>query len=159
MKDQYPPKAGFNAEFGFTTRTGAHPSIQVNAVRELSNPQYLAALKRLRGIIESRKLKYVDSTTPGDKYTECVWGLCSDLKELWPTPELHIWPYDFLNRGRVSSIGRGKNLCPMDARETHDGQGCFYTCRVFQRKHQTPTMEEALTLTDAAIEKATNLKP
>ena len=155
IQEKYRPTPGFNSQFGFTTKSGAYEGIQVNEQRELSDPQYLAALGRLRKIIESRKLKYVDSDSPGDKYTECNWGLCSDLKELWPTPELHTWPYDFLNNGRVAPIGRGKYCCPMDTREDGGGgNGCFYTCRVFQRKHKTPSREEALALVDAKITNA-----
>jgi len=153
-KPKIKPEPGLNQEHGFTTRTGAFPDIQVNVARVISDPQYIEALKRLRKIIENRKLKSVDSTAPGDKYTECNWGMCSDLKELWPTPELHIWPYDFLNEGRVAPLSLGKHICPMDTRESGDAMGCFYSCRVFQRRHKTPTREEALQLTDAAIAKA-----
>lgn len=159
MKEKHEPKPGLNAEFGFTTRTGSHPSIQVNVKRELDHEQYLAALHRLKRIVESRKLKSVDSTAPGDKYTECNWGMCSDLKELWPTPELHIWPYDFLNRGRVANIDLGEHLCPMDTRTSGGAMGCFHTCRVFQRKHRTPNREQALTLIDEMILKYTNPEP
>lgn len=144
---------GLNKKFGFETRTGADFSIQVNTQRELTDDQFLAALRRLKTIVETTELKSVDSNCPGDKYTECSWGLCSESKRLWPTPELHIWPYAFLNQGRVAPISLGKRLCPMDTRTEHDGQGCFYTCRIFQRKHKTPSREEALELITSHITK------
>lgn len=150
-KRKYEPKPGKNEEFGFETYTGFHEDIQVNTQQEMSQSQYLEALERLRKIVTENELEAVDSTTPGDKYTECRWGVCSREKDLWPTPKLHKWPFDFLNWGRSAPINHKGYLCPMDTREEDDGQGCFYTCRVFQRKHKTPTREKTLRLIDKRI--------
>jgi hypothetical protein len=123
----------------------------------LTDERYAAALQRIRGLIAGGvKLDAVDSTTVGDKYTECTWGLCSSQKAAWPDPEDHLWPDQFKERGRVAPKYRTKtHKCPMDKRvvgEDDMGNGCFYTCKVFQ-KGPTPSRDQALELYDREIAK------
>lgn len=122
----------------------------------LSDERYRAALVRLRGLVERIPLHAVDSTTPGDKYTECAWGLCSDDKLAWPDAADHLWPDQFDEQGRVAPLyRRAQQKCPLDRRELADPDpnGCFHTCRVFQRRRGNPeiTREQALALYDARI--------
>lgn len=101
----------------------------------LPQPRYIAALKRQLARIEGGvTLKAVDDVTPGNKSTECTWGLCTDEKEAWPDAQDHLWPDQFTKRGRVAPLYRRKHQkCPLDRRElaSEDPNGCFYSCRVF----------------------------
>jgi hypothetical protein len=124
------PRPGYNADYDFESKSGAVPSIQVNVVRKLTKDRLLVVLRRLRERVASVDLTGYDDTTLGDKNTECAWGLCSDSPELWPDAKDHTFPYDFLNRGRVSSLGY-KGACPLQMEEGN-GSGCFYYCRFFQ---------------------------
>lgn len=120
----------------------------------LPQERYIAALHRLRNLIkEGKELVAADSTTIGDKYTSCSWGLCSGEKEAWPDAKDHLWPDQFLERGWVAPLYRQKGQkCPFDSRKDDgDGTGCFFSCRVFQRKLKTPTREQALALYDEVI--------
>ena len=123
----------------------------------MPDERFLAALKRIRAdIAEGRELNAVDSDNPGDKYNDCSWGTCSRLPEHWPDAEDHLWPDQFVEHGRVApKYHKDGQHCPMDADPPKDGHafGCFYRCRVFKRKHQTPDRDEALRLFDAAIER------
>ncbi|KAA0910650.1 hypothetical protein [Pusillimonas sp. ANT_WB101] len=142
-------------EFKSYCREGAHKSIVINNNDELSNDQYVATLRRIRKTIADAPLAAVDSNTPGDKYTASNWGLCSELKEHYPSPELHTFPMAFVDHGRMSALSCGADVkCPMRV-SGMGGSGCFYDCRVFSKKFKTPSQEEALRLFDAAITKAT----
>lgn len=134
---------------GLTVYQPGH--LLVNTRGELTFAEELEALQLLRIRIEHTPLKAVDSTTPGDKYTECSWGLCRS-EGLYPDPNSHIWPTDFIERGRSAPL-RHLTLCPMDKRDEGERfMGCFYHCRVFQaKKGQQPTRAEALELCDQAI--------
>ena len=138
-------------EFKAYCHEGACPSIVINNSDALTTEQFVGVLKRIRRTIEDTPLSAVDSNTPGDKFTESNWGLCSELKEHYPTPELHTFPQDFMDSGRASPLSCGQDVkCPMRVK----GQGpygCFYDCRVFSKKFKTPSREEALQLYDAAI--------
>lgn len=129
----------------------------------LSDERYLAALKRIRRqIAGGLGIEAEDSTTPGDKYTTCTWGLCSKMPQQWPDEE--DWLLDKPIRGMISAkYQREGQLCPMDrnlepeARSEFDGDypsGCFYRCRIFKRKRgqRLPTRAEALKLYDRAID-------
>lgn len=51
----------------------------------MSPERYIKALERIRDQISNgSRLRAVDSTTIGDKYISCSWGLCSLWKEQWP---------------------------------------------------------------------------
>jgi hypothetical protein len=107
------------------------------------------ALRRMRArIASSLELRAVDSTTPGDKYTHCSWGMCSLDANQWPTANEHIWPDDFDDRGRVAR----RNL-PADARcplsNPIKNHGCFYGCAVFT--HKLKDREKAIALYSAYI--------
>ena len=121
----------------------------------LTDQQHLGALKRLRALIsEGVELTAVDSDTPGDKYTHCSWGLCSDAVLVWPNADDHLFPDHFIKYGRVShKYPTDDQQCPMDLRNETDGDGCFYHCRVFQSAVRTPTSTEALALYNEMIEK------
>lgn len=123
-------------------------SINLSAIR------FVAALKRQRERIASGlKLSKEDSDEPGNKFTTCTWGLCSDEKEAWPDAEDHLWPDQFESAGRVAPKYRGKgHACPMSRGNRSDG--CFYDCRIFQKRDgERVTKEVALALYDAAIAK------
>lgn len=138
-------------EFKSYCREGAYPSVVINNNETLTTEQYVDVLKRIRKTIADTPLAAVDSTAPGDKYTESNWGLCSELREHYPTPELHTFPKDFADDGRMSALPCGQEVkCPMRASGT-GGTGCFYDCRVFSKKHKTPSREKALKLYDDAI--------
>ena len=143
-KKKYPPKGGDNNKFGFSTWTGANPEVQVNKLRQLPWDRVIAALKRLIVIVETRKLDGYDCETTGQKNTECTWGLCYQDRVMWPEPRDHIFPYDFLNEGRVSPVDHPPGTCPMDQRPmlvdgkpSTEVRGCFYTCRFFQGPQPT----------------------
>lgn len=137
---------------------GAEGEITLFPAKPLSPERYLAALERMRAFIASgEKLDYFDDTTPGDKSTACTWGLCSDAARHWPDPEDHSWPGQFMEGGRIAPKSLRKELghrCPMDLRDRSgvisDPNGCFYTCRIFQRG-QNPDQAQALALYDQAI--------
>jgi len=122
-------------------------------------PRYQVALARLRRLIaEGLTLVFEDSTTIGDKYTHCSWGLCSRDVEAWPDAEDHMWPEQFRDKGRVApKYIAQRQRCPWDQRAMDSVEGingmqigCFYSCRIFQRK-PAPTMDEALHRYDQAI--------
>lgn len=141
-------------------REGAHESIIVNNNHNLTREQHLAVLKRIAKTIESgTNISKIDSDAIGDKELACNWGMCSDSAEHYPTAELHTFPKDFDERGRTSALDRAKGYdCPMRNRSPSDSQserdsGCYYQCRIFQRKHETPTRIEALDLYHTVIKR------
>lgn len=121
----------------------------------LSDARFLAALRRIRSLIESGvSQEAVDSTAPGNKYTHCTWGLCSKKRDAWPDAEDHLWPDLFFKEGRFApKYTSRRQSCPL--REKAGSRGCFYDCAVFQAKNgqRPPTREQALALYDAAIAK------
>lgn len=139
----------------YRTRPGAYPEIQVNVLRELPRARYLLALERMRErIAGGLRLEFEDSTTTGNKYTHCSWGLCSEERAAWPDAEDHIWPQQFEREGRVAPLDIPSPGCPMDRREgKDDGNGCFYTCRVFNplERGKRPSQEQTLELYDIKI--------
>lgn len=141
-----------------------------NPVRDiyLTDEQHLAALVRMRERIAAdvEPPHFNDSTTRGDKHTECSWGQCTDDPTFWSRDE-QLFPdrepivRHYLVRGAVVDVGSVSSkyhekhqLCPFDRRE--DGSrkpspnGCFYTCRVFHPS-KPMTKERALALYDATI--------
>lgn len=115
----------------------------------MKDDRYLAALERIRTLIKlGMELEGYDDTTPGCKNNECTWGLCAETKRHWPDPQDYLWP-DQPNRIAPKYM-RNHQACPMDKRENPDGNGCFYTCRFFQ-KGKNPTRDEVLKLYDYRI--------
>lgn len=147
----------------YTTKPGAHPSIQINTLNKLPRARYIAVLTRVRNAIaKGRKLVAYDDETPGDKSTSCSWGLCHESAETWPDAQDHTFPKDFEKYKRISPLS-APGKCPMDKRETLGGSGCFWTCRVFQAgKGKRPTREQAIALYDdvlAALQKTKKHDP
>jgi hypothetical protein len=126
---------------------------------EMTPELHLKSLKLIREIIaNSSKIMYYDDTTPGNKHTECSWGLCTDAKEAWPDSEMHLWPDQFEEKGRVAPKYHKKDqVCPLDTRsiEADHSNGCFYTCQAFKRKKrkQPLTKEYVLQLFDTEIQR------
>ncbi len=144
------PKPGKNEEHEFETRSGVDESIQVNVLDiELPIARVIVAIKRLRQIVEDTELTGYDDTAPGSKNNECTWGLCYDSPRLWPDARDHTFPYDFLNRDRMSPIYAGDH-CPMLFKKPQEGTGCFYTCRFFSGTK--PTREQYLADIDRKLE-------
>lgn len=120
-------------------------------------PRYQVALARLRRLIaEGLPLVYEDSTTLGDKYTHCSWGLCSRDVAAWIDAEDHLWPDQFRANDRVAPKYRtGKQRCPWDQRQESQNdkemqRGCFHSCRIFKQQ-PAPTVGEALIRYDQAM--------
>lgn len=143
-------------EFKLYCHQGAGPSIVINNAKSLTNDQYVDTLRRIRdSIANGIALDADDCTLPGMKSTSCNWGLCSSLKDHYPSPELHTFPQDFVDYERMSALGCANTVkCPMRIKGS-GGYGCFYSCRVFSRRGSKPTREEALALYDEHIERAT----
>ncbi len=98
----------------------------------LTVEQYLEALHKIRdGIAKGEPMKAVNSDALGDKYNYCTWGVCTNSAEVWSRPEMHIWPMDFIERGRVAPL-TCPSKCPLDAREEEVRFGCFYKCLAFR---------------------------
>lgn len=112
------------------------------------------ALRRMRATIaRGSKLSAEDSTTIGDKYTTCSWGMCSDSDAQWPDPDDHIWPHLFERDDRVAPRA-APGGCPMDKRTGTDEEsrwGCFYHCRVFGKEIKKDDRKRALELYDETI--------
>jgi hypothetical protein len=110
---------------------------------KMTDERYLAALIRIKTLIcKGVKLDADNSDYMGDKHNECTWGLCNDTKSAWPDAEDHLWPDQFIEHGRVAPLyTQAHQWCPLDKRMTDDApesmNGCFYTCRVFQRSRKT----------------------
>ena len=111
----------------------------------LSTEQYLSALKKLRDkIANGEELVDVDDDFPGNKDSWCSWGLCTNNPEVFPDPQSHLWPEEFIEQQRFAPKYRGPNQwCPLDSRirdgKPHGeaespGSGCFYRCMVFSPK-------------------------
>lgn len=88
----------------------------------LSDDRYLEALKRIRNLIASGfEFKKDYSNEIGNKYTYCTWGLCSNCKESWPDAEDHLWPDQFIERGRVAPLYFEEyQICPFDMRNAKE---------------------------------------
>lgn len=114
----------------------------------LSDQRYILALKRIKALIlDGEELVTLNSDTIGNKYLHCSWGLCSINLETWPDPEDHLWPNEFVKFKRIApKYRKPSHMCPMDKRKESDGNGCFYTCSIFQSKSsKRPTREETVT--------------
>jgi hypothetical protein len=139
-------------EFKGYCHEGAMAHIVVNNAHALTEEQTLAVFRRIRAAIaDGQVLLMEDSDEIGNKYTQCTWGLCSDMSKYWPTPELHVFPQEFADSGRVAPLIPTVD-CPM---RTKPGpvtrHGCFWSCRIFRTHLKTPNREEALGLYDSAI--------
>lgn len=120
----------------------------------LTDEQFLETLKRIRlSIMNDKPLTADNSNETGNKYNDCSWGMCSRESEHWPDKTMMLFP----DRDDVCPkySQRDRHICPMDRRMDTgkvDGNGCFWTCRIFLRKNdKLPTKEEAIALFDQAI--------
>jgi hypothetical protein len=120
----------------------------------LAQYRYRAALARQSARIgQGLPFDAVDDDTPGNKYTHASWGLCSREQAAWPDRNDHLWPDQF-DEGRVApKYRKPEQRCPLDKRTNPDGNGCFYTCRIF--KGPRPDRQEAIRLYDEAITAST----
>ena len=138
-------------------REGASPSIIINVQKNLTIGQQLDVLVRLKTAVENEPLRAIDSNTIGDKYTHCNWGMCTDSKEVYHENRMHIFPASFDDDGRISALSPVEGTdCPMRKRNPDDSEsvsisGCFYQCRIFNRKLKTPTKDETIALIDEKI--------
>lgn len=104
----------------------------------MSDAQYLETLKRQLALIEEgMEGTSIDSDTRGDKETAFNWGLCSNRRESYPTEDLHLFPDDFNNHGRIAPKYYGRHQpCPLDMRtdkqRQEDLNGCYWTCKHFK---------------------------
>jgi hypothetical protein len=122
----------------------------------LSDERYLAALIRIRGLVEGGVAMELY-----DEFADeaCTWGLCSRKVEAWPDDFDHLWPDQFRDQGRVAPLYKEDHQrCPLDKRmtgeEAESMNGCFYTCRVYGSKGVLKkSREQVLELYDQAIER------
>jgi hypothetical protein len=121
------------------THEGAHPSIIINNQKVLTVGQYREVLLKLKELIEAGEpLVLEDSDEIGNKYTYSTWGMCTNSKEVYFDPHMHIFPQDFIDDGRVAPIDRPSGLpCPFDEQSRRkagdfEHYGCFYRCRIFR---------------------------
>lgn len=115
---------------------------------KLSRERYVAALIRIQALIKGGLLlSYDDSDEPGNKYTHCNWGMCTRSRDAWPDPIDYMWPDRVEPKYFLDSC-----LCPLDKRTKHSGNGCFYSCMIFNAKHgKLPTRAAVLALFDTRI--------
>lgn len=119
---------------------------------DLPNSRYVAALKRQRDrIAAGLRFEADDSNEIGNKYTHASWGLCRRDAGAWPDAEDHLWPEQFVERGRVAPKYRRQHQpCPMQKKSGPNG--CFYSCRIFKYGEITKNKrEEAVALYDALL--------
>ena len=117
---------------------------------------------------DGEELSYYDDTTIGNKSLHNSWGLCSQQKEQWPDPEMHLWPDQFTERGRVAPRYRQEGQwCPNDRRAweypTNDPtkrsgywkSGCFYTCMFFQPDGRSlPNHQQVIALAQTLLNRS-----
>lgn len=135
-------------------RQGAFPSILINKQDKLTIEQYRKVLINIRSTVEADPLKACDDTTPGAKSTTVSWGLCSGMSEHYPDPRMHIFPKDFVDRGRVTELNPPEGQsCHLRKDAPHDGSGCFWHCRVFQAKGgENPERDQVIRWIDEKLE-------
>ncbi len=97
-----------------------------------SDESYFKTLAELKRRIEAGvPLDYYDDTTPGDKNTECTWGLCDDkiqaLQDGVYRRHYHVCPQD----GRFfTETGERNQVVPEEL-----ASGCFWKCLIFKGRH------------------------
>lgn len=115
----------------------------------LGEGRYQDALRRFRThIADGAPLDLDDCNVTGMKHTSASWGLCSDDPAMWPDPEDHIFPVDFLRRKRVTERDmQGSQRCPMERelnrRQFNSSAGCFYRCDLFRPKRGASNVDQA----------------
>lgn len=130
----------------------------------LNDKQYYDALIRFQEYIKSGgELWKYDSTTIGDKNTECSWGLCCQSVNMWPEDtrvfDGRTLPGPIVGQEdrrivQVKYLGDNHH-CPFDRRlggNEPNTFGCFYHCRIF-RPDRPMTEERALELYQVAIDR------
>lgn len=120
---------------------------------KLTFDRYIVALKRIREQINNgNKFEAEDSTTIGNKYTHCSWGLCSCNHEQWPDKEDHMFKRTIKQPLAVKYLSK-RQICPFDKTNKQEPEGCFHRCMIFQdRIDKLPNFKEkALELYDIKI--------
>ena len=142
------------------------PSCVALAMRKMTNEQYHAWLIHNRSRIwQGLPLEAWDDETIGNKDMYVSWGMCSDDMAAYPDPE--TWAYgpitkpNHLDPTRIRVIDRGKDHhCPFDRRlvgdfkNTNEYNGCFWSCRIFEKEIKKDDRDKAIEWFDKAIEKA-----
>ncbi len=133
---------------------------------ELSNERYVVFLERMVERLKAGlNFSYYNCDEIGAKEFYCSWGKCSRDAEAWPDAEDHLWPDEFIKRGRVApKYNTLRNFCPFDRRVSdhfsgkpeiaRSPDGCFYRCMIFCAKGSLPTRKEAILLYEAQIVRA-----
>ncbi|WP_334033926.1 hypothetical protein [Burkholderia cepacia] len=108
----------------------------------LSDERYIAALMRFRQrIVDGREYAAHDDDEPGAKSSGCTWGLCSEEPGDWEKPIDMLFPE--MKHRHSPKYREDRHLCPLDMRTPSQElmNGCFYTCRAFQRKSWRKPLE------------------
>jgi len=129
------------------TEEGACETIRCNKKNRLAVNQTLKVLKNLRKVIKTEPLKGYDCTDTGFKNTECNWGICGENPKVFPDPEMHTWPYDFILYKRVAPLFLAEAIrCPLDKRDSNDLNGCFYKCMFFRHEKRSKKLSREYVL-------------
>ena len=142
-------------------RLGYDGKLRVNVLDSLPNDRFLLALTRLRKYVETVKFIPDDSDIVGFKHTHCSWGLCCDIKAVYPDKQDYIWPEEKEIDGLLNVLPPGKKqLCPHDLRKKKDLNGCFFTCAYRKQLENNSTdvdRNEALNRIDNRIKEWRNV--
>lgn len=141
-------------EFKSYCREGAYPSIVINNRDDLTKKETIKVMESIKKTIQSESIKGYDCDAVGAKNLECNWGFCGDRKDHYPDPDMHTFPQDFVDNGRISHLNPAI-ACPLRYKH-REGRGCFYDCVFFSRK-KNPDKGKALILYDNAINKLKKL--
>ena len=137
-------------EFKPYCHEGSLPEVVINNADRLTKEQTITVLELVLEVVKTKPLRKIDSTTIGNKYTDCNWGICSEDPNVHPEPAMHTFPQDFADHQRISSLPLfAKVQCPM--RKGKNISGCFYQCRVFQKNLPNPSREQAIHLYETII--------
>lgn len=147
-------------EFKSYCHEGNSTTTIINNAGALSKKLALEAFTNMRNLIQQGEpLKKDDCTDTGNKYTTCTWGMCTDSSKVYPKPEMHSFPQDFVDDAYVSALEFPKGQhCPMrvvdpEAADETPLFGCYYECRIFGSHRRNPTRAEAVDMYNAAITK------
>ena len=138
----------------------------------LTDKQYLELLQKLRiDLDKTEKILFEDSTETGYKHTVTNVGLCAGeatetnwSKDKHLTRETAMWPKEFDKIGKVKyespqmftrKYKRKNHKCPFAEKGTNT-DGCFYRCKIFQKKYKIPSIEEAKQMYDKCIDEVKN---
>lgn len=115
---------------------GCEGTLRVNVLDNLPDDRFVLALQRLRKYVEKAPFIPDDSDQTGYKHTHCSWGMCCDVKEVYPDKQDYVWPERNMELidGHVYPLHLSeKQLCPHDMRKKKSFNGCFFTCAYRQQ--------------------------